>query len=113
VPTDAGASPPDSLARAVSLIDRGAGCDAKVALIASNPLMSAAPTTVNASASLLMYCVRFPGFGWLLIHCGVPPLPFDSAAIVSNMRPSARGSYPARAIICAPSKSACFSKSRL
>ena len=29
------------------------------------------------------------------------------------MRASARGSYPARAMICAPSRSACFSKSRL
>ena len=115
VPTERGVSPPASpFARANSLIDFAAGNDVNVDLIVVNPLLSAAVAMVNASASLLMYCVRLPGLGWLLNHSGEPPLLlFDSRSIVSNIRASARGSYPARAMICAPSRSACFSKSRL
>ena len=54
-----------------------------VALIGSNPLMSAGFVMVSESASLLMYWVRFPGLGWLLIHCGpLPPLSWLSRSIV-------------------------------
>src|SRR6185295_2045930 len=83
--------PPRSRGR--SRIDFAGGSDANAALTGSNSRSSAAEAMVSADASLLMYCVRFPGFGWLLIHCGpLPPLLFESRSIVSNMRASARGS---------------------
>ena len=53
------------------------GSDANTPLIGANSLASAARAIVSSSASLVMYCVRLPGSGWLLIHCGPePPLLF-------------------------------------
>ena len=112
VPTERGAFAPGSARRASSAVVIAAGSDAKRAFVGWNRLVSAGAATVSDAASFVMYAVRLPGSGWLLIHCGPPP-PFDSRLIVSNMRARSRGSYPARAMICAPSRSACFSKSRL
>src|SRR3954462_13044559 len=95
VPTACAASPADSVvfAFASSAIDFAGGWEAKAVLIGSNWLASAALAIVRASASLVMYCVRLPGSGWLLNHWGAPlPLLAAAFAIVSNMCARARGS---------------------
>src|SRR5436189_2645597 len=84
--------PPDGLfAFARSPIDFAGGSAANALFIGWNSLASAAVAIVSDAASWLMYCDRFPGFGWLLSHCGLPPFP-ASFSIVSNMCASDRGS---------------------
>ena len=74
-------------------IDFAGGNDAKTVLIGSKSRSSAGLAMVSSVASLLMYCVRLPGFGWLLIHWGpLPPLLLDSFSMVSNIWARARGS---------------------
>src|SRR6188508_1036124 len=91
VPMDAAVPlDPASARRASSAIVMGLGNPAKVALAVWNPLVSGVAAIRSASASLVMYCVRLPGFGWLLSHSGAAP--FDCAAIVSNIRARSRGS---------------------
>src|SRR3954452_421771 len=95
VPTACVGSPAGSVvfAFASSAIDFAGGSAANVVFIGWNWLASAGLAIVRASASLLMYCVRLPGSGWLLNHCGAPlPLLPAAFAIVSNMCARARGS---------------------
>src|SRR5262245_19446681 len=75
VPVDASPWPPCGccFALARSAIDLAGGSPANLVFIGWNSAESAVFAMVSASASLLMYCVRLPGFGWLLIHCGVSP----------------------------------------
>src|SRR5262245_29590719 len=63
------------LPRARSAIDLAGPTDANSVLIGWNSLASAALAIVRNDASLVMYCVRLPGSGWLLSHCGFPPWP--------------------------------------
>jgi FtsP/CotA-like multicopper oxidase with cupredoxin domain len=49
-----------------------AGSLANDALIGSKSRLSAAGAIASVLASRVMYCVRLPGFGWLLSHSGVP-----------------------------------------
>src|SRR3954466_10784087 len=76
VPADVGVSAADeaaAFARARSADDLAGGSAANVVLMVAKPLTSATAAIVNASASLVMYMVRLPGSGWVLIHCGPPP----------------------------------------